>query len=304
MKTYFNILLVLLFTICIAREIEAGNSIPGNDYFPLKVGNRFIYDRYEFVFGGPPGSHSTYTIAVLKDTIIQNRKYFYINAGIYNNWFRVDSISGSLYMYDPVNSCANYHYEKLRDSLRAELNQIINYCTVGLPTQCTSVTNSTLFGYPVTVKNFYVTNGSQSHNRKYSDKFGPLHTDNSETIGSMGFYNSIDMIGCKIDGVFYGDSDLVGINNQNIPVSFELFQNFPNPFNPKTRINFTLKENQTIKLIVYDLSGKLITTLTDGKRNQGMYHVDFDGSDLPSGIYFYRLESEESLQVKKMILLK
>jgi len=103
----------------------------------------------------------------------------------------------------------------------------------------------------------------------------------------------------------------IGINkiSTGTPLSFSLFQNYPNPFNPVTKIKFDIPSNvkrQTanVKLIVYDILGKEIQTLINEQLQSGMYEVTFDGSNLPSGVYFYQLRVGDFVGTKKLILLK
>ncbi len=92
--------------------------------------------------------------------------------------------------------------------------------------------------------------------------------------------------------------------NNSMPDAFSLFQNYPNPFNPTTNIKFQMPKSGFVKLIVYDLLGKEIQTLVNEKLSPGTYEVDFDGSSLPSGVYFYMLESGNFTETKKMMLVK
>ena len=98
--------------------------------------------------------------------------------------------------------------------------------------------------------------------------------------------------------------------NSNIVKSFELFQNYPNPFNPTTVISYNVKfplnkGGQGIVLLkVYDVLGNEIATLVNEKQNAGSYSVDFDGSNLPSGVYFYALSVSGNSITKSMVLLK
>jgi len=95
-----------------------------------------------------------------------------------------------------------------------------------------------------------------------------------------------------------------------IPSNFILYQNYPNPFNPTTTINYELRTASNVKLIVYDIKGKEITTLVNQKQNTGEYKVTFDGSGFTSGIYFYKMEINNDksdkyyTETKKMILIK
>ncbi len=89
-----------------------------------------------------------------------------------------------------------------------------------------------------------------------------------------------------------------------IPSEFKLEQNYPNPFNPKTIIKFQITELSDSKLIVYDILGKEVATLLNENLQPGSYEISFEGIALPSGVYFYRLETEKFAETKKMILIK
>ena len=102
-------------------------------------------------------------------------------------------------------------------------------------------------------------------------------------------------------------SDLSGIIEDHIteiPVDFVLNQNYPNPFNPSTKITFTLPKTETIKLQVYNTLGQMVGNLVEDKLQAGSHAVEFNTSHLPSGVYFYRLQAGEWVDVKKMIVLK
>jgi hypothetical protein len=88
------------------------------------------------------------------------------------------------------------------------------------------------------------------------------------------------------------------------PYIFALYQNYPNPFNPVTTIRFTNIKKQNIKLSVYDVSGKLISDLVNSNLGIGSYEIKFDGSNLPSGVYFYKIITDSYTDTKKMILIK
>ncbi len=83
-----------------------------------------------------------------------------------------------------------------------------------------------------------------------------------------------------------------------------MVQNYPNPFNPITTIRFRLNRDDNIEINVYDITGKKIRTLANGFYKAGVYDVEFDGSDLSSGIYLYEFRTSKKISVKKMLLLK
>ncbi|MGB9663818.1 MAG: T9SS type A sorting domain-containing protein [Ignavibacteria bacterium] len=89
-----------------------------------------------------------------------------------------------------------------------------------------------------------------------------------------------------------------------IPTKFELKQNYPNPFNPSTNIEYSIPQKSYVKLSVYNLLGKEIATLVNGVKDRGVYRYRFDASNLPAGVYFYKLESDQIVLTRKMILIK
>jgi hypothetical protein len=90
----------------------------------------------------------------------------------------------------------------------------------------------------------------------------------------------------------------------NTPKEFTLAQNYPNPFNPATVINYQLPSNNHVTLKVYDLLGKEVVTLINQEQQAGKYSVQMNGEKLSSGIYFYKLQAGNFVEVKKMTLLK
>ena len=146
---------------------------------------------------------------------------------------------------------------------------------------------------------------SQSENYKVADAIGQ-----SSPVGQT---SSADYI--ILSGFLAGGIDMttaIGETyNTLIPIEFSLSQNYPNPFNPSTRITFTLPKPDQVTIAVYNTLGQKVTTLLDRKINAGIHDVQFDASDLPSGIYFYRIQvgdapgrTGEFSQMRKMVLLK
>ena len=88
------------------------------------------------------------------------------------------------------------------------------------------------------------------------------------------------------------------------PASYKLSQNAPNPFNPGTSITFELEETGPVELAVYNLKGQHVTTLVDGLMELGEHQITFDATGLPSGVYYYRLVTQDGVQTKSMTLVK
>ena len=116
------------------------------------------------------------------------------------------------------------------------------------------------------------------------------------TLINAGFFNGVDF------------DQITGIENNadfiSLPEKFSLTQNYPNPFNPTTNIKFRIPENGFVTLKIYDLIGREVATLLNEEKLSGNYEVKFNGSNLSSGVYFYRLTAGTFTTTKQMILLR
>jgi hypothetical protein len=106
--------------------------------------------------------------------------------------------------------------------------------------------------------------------------------------------------------VTYDTIHNIGISqiSSEVPDKYNLYQNYPNPFNPETNIKFDIPKSGIVKLKIYDMLGKEIQILHSGQLNAGKYEFKFNGKDLASGMYFYKLETENFTQIMKMVLIK
>jgi len=97
-----------------------------------------------------------------------------------------------------------------------------------------------------------------------------------------------------------------GLNKIETEISnnFNLLQNYPNPFNPSTKIKFDIAKSSITKLIIYDILGREVATLVNEELKPGSYEYEWNGSNFASGVYFYKLETSDYQECKKMILLK
>ena len=92
--------------------------------------------------------------------------------------------------------------------------------------------------------------------------------------------------------------------NKSVPKEFSISQNYPNPFNPSTKISYNLPEAGNVKLKIYDALGREVSLLVDGFENAGRHTIEFNGKNLSSGVYFYRIEYQNNFTTMKMILIK
>jgi hypothetical protein len=96
----------------------------------------------------------------------------------------------------------------------------------------------------------------------------------------------------------------VNENNSETVTKYSLSQNYPNPFNPSTTIRFTLPKHSFVSLKVYNIIGQQVANLVNGNMEAGTYNINFDASNLPSGVYLYRIRANNFTQVHKMLLVK
>jgi photosystem II stability/assembly factor-like uncharacterized protein len=149
------------------------------------------------------------------------------------------------------------------------------------------------------------TDGGQTFlkQRKYPGGITSLYFLNSNTGYAVGFTGVILK---TTNGGVTG----IKILQNKIPEKFSLSQNYPNPFNPVTKIRFEVAKTEfrsqesEVKLTIYDILGREINILVNEQLQPGSYEVTFDGSNLPSGIYFYQLKAGEFVETKKLVLLK
>ncbi len=126
---------------------------------------------------------------------------------------------------------------------------------------------------------------------------------NYDQIDTMYFYNnSINSPVQKIE--ITNKLIMGGANDEEIPDGFSLSQNYPNPFNPYTKINYSVPKTSFVILKVYDMLGKEVITLVNEEKTIGNYEINFDGSKLSSGVYFYTLSAGSFSLTKKMNIIK
>ena len=127
---------------------------------------------------------------------------------------------------------------------------------------------------------------------KAVDKFDYLSVP-SDFVQAIGIYSGIEAAG----------ADNFAIST-DIPKEYSLSQNFPNPFNPVTKISYDLPFDNFISINIYDITGRVVMTLVNENKTAGRYEVIFNGETFASGIYYYKIESGNFSQVRKMILIK
>jgi hypothetical protein len=282
------------------------------NYYPLTIGNKWVYDEVTVVYDPYPNVyHNILVKEILGDTLAPNGKYYHkVNdETLWENSVleRVDSSEGRVYRYYEDQSLPENEY--LAYDLLAEVGDTLLSFRMGFNT----VMFTTMYA-ETTFEKWGLTNPKKVF-QEYT-LHPPIFSITQDVgLDSIYFYfdfgdTYITLKGCVINGIVYGDTTVVSVENEtpNLPIEFSLSQNYPNPFNPSTTIRFTTSELRFTTLKVYDVLGNEIATLVNEELPAGEYEVEFNpissNLNLVSGIYFYQLKAGSFIQTKKMVLIK
>lgn len=316
-------LIISLASILYALSVHSENY---NDYLQLNIGNIFVYSCIE-TRGGPGNNcQSFYKLKItIEDTVnYSGRKYYkyarqlalisgsgtcYFSPFMFPFYIgdfqtiRIDSLTGNVYYYNP--NCSYSPNEILIDSLNSKLGDVVNIrCGLPYPYHYTCIDTLNRKKY------FQVNPYPTGHLRREYERGSGLISSSQEASNiPFNTANTQTLIGSVINGIAAGDTSmyLVGINQSGTetpPDHFELNQNYPNPFNPTTQFGFRIADFGLVRLTVFDAIGREIEVLVNQQLQPGTYEVDWDASSYPSGVYYYRLESGNFTETKKMVLIK
>lgn len=153
--------------------------------------------------------------------------------------------------------------------------------------------------------------GFDTGSRSVSITAAPSNTDSAKVfIASLDYTGDAPVTQISSNEITFGEQIVTSSGHHEedaggvIPDSFELQQNYPNPFNPTTQIPFSLPKSSHVKLTVYDILGREVASLVNDNMKAGQHTIRFNGHNLSSGIYLYRLTTDEFTQTKQLILLK
>jgi len=281
-------LILLLFAFSAMSYSQSLDSAKA--FYPLQVGNNWLY-QYEFRVTNPPSRVYYYTAQIIGDTLMQNgMRYFTFvrtnlsNQGSTKSFERVDSVTANLYSWDSALAKDN-----LIDSLRAQGGDLSGKWA------CFGNSTLTLFGSATLAKGFGVTGGTHS----YAYGYGYAYSFDEVS----GFPYGYSLLYARINGIEHG-TPLAVEEVQTTLLQFQLYQNFPNPFNPVTQIRFSLEARSHVTLKVFSILGQEIATLLDETKSAGEHQIEFKGANLASGVYLYRLSANNRVLSKLMMLLK
>lgn len=295
-------LILFLFFISLSSVYAQADSALG--FFPLHTGDFRQYHSHAFIYCSGVTTSSYDIEQVIGDTILPTGfKYKVVRdisfwPGV--QYLRLDTVTANVYKYADYPS----PHDWLFDSLRATPGSTFTG-EYGAPTECVSTDTATILGVTTLVKHFTVymipyTNYSLAYG------FGRIQYIGHDDDPCYPLYNEFyrDLVYARIDSVQHGTLVNVGTMHGETPMSFSLSQNFPNPFNSTTVIQYTLARESHVVIKVFDILGRELATLVDQDQVAGKESLTFDASGLASGVYIYRLSTEDYLEAKKLILLK
>ncbi|HWA07689.1 MAG TPA: T9SS type A sorting domain-containing protein [Ignavibacteria bacterium] len=188
-------------------------------------------------------------------------------------------------------------------SYKTQFKLITSVTPGGLPV---TVTGGNLFYDSASTVSFTATPSQLTHNGKeyYFQRWNG--NGNGSYSGTQLNPTITNMNNVIVETAVFDTIAPIGIHNLNtgVPVVYELHQNFPNPFNPVTKIKFDLPQQSNVNIRVYDIIGNEVARVYNGELTAGFYEVDWNASDFASGVYFYRIDAGDFSSVKRMVLVK
>jgi hypothetical protein len=298
----FIFLIIFLF----AYPFVWSQSQSDSFYLPLAIGNQWIYESENNYFAD--------TLTVVDTQSVDGKLYYAIQQDSYDLylWFREEN--NKVYIVDTVT------IEPFL--LKAEEYLIYNFSSDTDDSREVPLTNPNLvcsYAGEVTLesKNDTINTimGDFYNCYRFSRKVlcmdaGIFEEWFTPGIGRVAYYE-MSFFGINRYYLVYTNvnTDVADKSNLNTLNDYKLWQNYPNPFNPTTKIMYSITAVRTsfaksIQLKVFDILGNEIATLVNEEKSPSNYEVEFDGSNLPSGVYFYRLQAGNFIDIKKFILLK
>jgi subtilisin family serine protease len=227
-------------------------------------------------------------------------------AGLFFDWDMTDG-SGDITAYDNAGNFGYVHHQGAISDTTIGIG-LLSATSYGF----SAILNST-FGYNVSDKWSALTSGLINTSAGPDDianitSGGPFNIAAGDSL-EIGFALACDLNLANLRTDFANArakyNSITAINDKiTVPLSFNLLQNYPNPFNPATSIKYSIPAAEHVVLKIYDILGNEIRTLVNEEKAPGVYSVNFDAKNLPSGVYLYRLSAGNYVSVKKLVLLK
>lgn len=268
-------------------------------FYPLQIGDQWIYDELS-ISDNEIETHQ-WKLEVIKDTLMPNNKVYKMIGNSFSDNFvfeRVDTTQFRIYEYNAAMDSTDFEDIKLDFNQNPGDTLQTSFWTI-------------IFEGDSTVEYFGETHLSRTYGHQYG--FAGYEDNYIKNIGlykvtTAGdfFTSESNLKGAVINGEVFGDTTLTAVNESEPGQikDFNLYQNYPNPFNPATNIRYAIPKSGIVKLKVFDLLGREISTLVNKFQSRGNYKVEFNGSNLSSGVYFYRVKFMDKILTKKFLLLR
>lgn len=274
MKTIITLAVVLISFI----------NINAQHIFPLHVGDRWIYWEYPSYFR---------EVNIQRDTTMPSGKLYYnVNGDLFrqqgDSVFKFDPSLNDEYLLFDFSANVGDTITNLKYGENDTLQIVLTY----------KFENGEYLGVRGNYYTFFI-----NQTQLIDDEISLSVFDSLGIIERNSTWVDENLSGAVINGKIYGN--VTNIYDKEVaPKSFSLKQNFPNPFNPNTIISYSLDNNSVVNLDVYNILGERVKNIVNEYQTSGDYKVNFNAKELPSGIYFYKLESNNRVLVKKMLLIK
>ena len=273
-------------------------------YFPLEIGNKWYYQASPFNY---PNHYNI--IKTISDTTADGTRIVEIQK-IYSDSISYDSegwkfYDGKFFVSPSVGSPRGPIFDERikHDTVLSQAPDEIEY----------HILNINLFGNDNLgqqyIRNSVYHTGGFGYTYHTANNIGITYQLEWEYPPSK--RDTFNLIGVQLNGILLGDSTFSDYPDPDtgIPEKFLLSQNYPNPFNPSTKIKYSIpkvgtRDRVSVQLKVFDILGNEIAILVNEEKPVGEYDVEFNGSNLPSGIYFYQLRAGEYTETKKMVLIR
>jgi hypothetical protein len=261
-------------------------------------------------------------------TLLNNRVVYSLATDPNYNINNIFAGTYSFGVYLSTNNSNTWTQTSLNNRIVYSITVSNNYVFAGTETGVYKSTNiganwtqtnlNNVYAYSLVLNNNNIFAGTHSPNSfSVSTNLGISWTQRNEGLSSNLSVNALilknNILYAGITGGTSGNGvyvrslgELIGINliSSEVPNSFSLSQNYPNPFNPNTNINFQIAKKGLAKLIIYDILGREVTELVNEQLYPGIYRVEWDGTNFPSAVYFYKLVADGYSETKKMVLIK
>jgi len=290
---------ILIIFILISSSVSA--QLDTTNWYPLQIGNYWEYID--------SGQYIHKSITVVGDTIIPNGNTYFrlqiedLDYGDKYNSFRRIEDGLYVYIWTGMREYKFYDFSKnVSESWR--IDSIYNRKVVKKDSVWSQLFQKNLLR--MEFEDLYINTNNDTFyiERSWQQIYKGV---GDAILGEWGGY--IELVGAIINGQRYGTISSVEDENNIIVDEFKLFQNYPNPFNPTSKIKYSIPAvasglSLSVTLKVYDVLGTEITILVNEEKPAGSYEVEYNASNLPSGVYFYQLNAGSFIETKKMILIK